>query len=453
MTSSTLLQRVRSAALVLALLAPAGCSKATDHADGSDSDSGTPSREIAETHAKADDGDYKTSGATTVKLADGSSKVKGAGATVKGDVVTITKAGTYLLSGSLSDGQVAVNSVGNGKVKLVLDGVDITSASTSPLVITAADEAVVILADGAKNTLSDTVAAKADDEKPDAPTATLFSTADLTIAGTGSLTVNGKSNDGIVSKDGLVILSGTVGVDALDDAIGGKDYLVIDDGTLSVTAGGDGLKSNGDTPGELGWMRVDGGTATIEATSDAVSAEGSITVTGGTVDVAKSDDGVKSRVIDLSGGTVSVTAIGDGIKVSSGGGAAAPGAPKVVEDGVKLIVSDGTVSIDAGGDGIDSRGSATITGGVVTIGKAGKNAIDVLGATKTPDEVTLTLTAPGKVELKDTDGGAVASFTATKAGPRLLMAKGIKSGETYKVTVDGNEAGTVTATTRSKSKS
>jgi hypothetical protein len=451
MTSATLLHRVRSAALVLALLTPAGCSKATEDGGGDGRSSGTPSREIAETHAKADDGDYKTSGATTVKLADGSSKVTGPGATVKGDVVTITKAGTYLLSGSLSDGQVAVNSVGNGKVKLVLDGVDIASASTSPLVITAADEAVVILADGAKNTLSDAVAASADDEKPDAPTATLFSTADLTIAGTGSLTVNGKSNDGIVSKDGLVILAGTIAVDALDDAIGGKDYLVVDDGTLSVTAGGDGLKSNGDTPGELGWMRVDGGTATIEATSDGVSAEGSITVTGGTVDVAKSDDGVKSRVIDLSGGTVSVTATGDGIKVSSGG--AAPGAPKVVEDGVMLTVSDGTLNIDAGGDGIDSRGSATITGGVVTIGKAGKNAIDVLGTTKTPDEVTLSLAAPGKVELKDTDGGVVAGFTATQAGPRLLMAKGIKSGKTYSVTVDGNEAGTVTATSRSKPKS
>src|SRR4029079_4656382 len=126
MTSASPLHRIRSAALILALLAPAACSKASDNVDGSDSDSGTPAREIAETHAKADDGDYKKSGATTVKLADGSSKVKGAGATVKGDVVTITKAGTYLLSGSLSDGQVTVNSVGDGKVKLVLEGADIT---------------------------------------------------------------------------------------------------------------------------------------------------------------------------------------------------------------------------------------------------------------------------------------------------------------------------------------
>jgi len=448
MTSSTLLHRVPSVALALALLVAAGCSKptdGTDAADDTDSTSEAPARAIAETHAKADDGDYDASGATTIKLADGSSEVMGDGAKVKGDVVTITEAGTYVIKGALSDGHVNVNSTGEGKVRVVLNGVDINSASTSPLIITAADEAVVVLADGAKNTLSDAPAASKDDEQPDAPTASLFSEADLTIAGSGSLTVHGKSNDGIVGKDGLVILSGSITVDAVDDAVGGKEYLVVDDGTLSVTAGGDALKSDQDKPGELGWVRFDGGAATIEAVSDGMSAEGSITVTGGIVDVAKSDDGVKAPVVAVSGGTVSVTALNDGIKTSRGG---APGAPKVVQDGVSLTISDGTVSIDAGGDGIDSKGSATITGGVVTIGTAGKNAVDALGTVATPDEVTLSLAAPGKVELKDTNGGVVASFTAAKAGSRLLMAKGIASGETYSVTVDGNVAGTVTATAR-----
>jgi hypothetical protein len=104
------------------------------------------------------------------------------------------------------------------------------------------------------------------------------------------------------------------------------------------------------------------------------------------------------------------------------------------------------VHIDAGGDGIDARGSATITGGVVTIGKSGKNSIDVLGTSKTPDRVTVTLASPGKVELKDANGGAVAEFTAAKAGPRVVMAEGITSGTNYTVTVDGKDAGTVTAT-------
>ncbi|MFL6088578.1 MAG: carbohydrate-binding domain-containing protein [Aeromicrobium sp.] len=430
------------AALAVSLFALTGCGgKDGTSVGGSDSTPKAP--KIADTHARANDGDYDAAGATTITLADGGSTAKGAGATVKGDVVTISKAGTYVLAGSLSDGQVKVNSAGKGKVRLVLNGVDVSSASTSPLVITAADEAVVILADGTKNTLSDAAAASKDDEQPDAPTATLFSASDLTIAGAGSLTVNGKSNDGIVGKDGLVVLGGTLTVDAVDDAIAGKDYLVINDGTLTLTATGDALKSNGDTPGKLGWVRLDGGTTTVESVGHGVSAEGSVALTGGTLDVTKSDDGIKAPVVTVSGGTVSVTALGDGIKASTGGGV--PGAPKVVEKGVKLTITDGTVNIDAGGDGIDARGQATITGGVVTIGKLGKNAIDVLGVSKTPNKLTLPLATPGKVELKDTNGAVVARFTAAKAGTRVVMAKGITTGQTYTVTVDGNAAGTVTA--------
>ncbi|HUQ00232.1 MAG TPA: carbohydrate-binding domain-containing protein [Aeromicrobium sp.] len=444
MISTPTRSRTSTVLAVAALVAVAGCTKAKD--GSSDDGEHKSSPPIAGTHAKADDGHYKARKATTVKLADGATKVKGLGAKVKGDVVTITQAGTYVFSGTLSDGGINVNSPGEGKVKLVLDGADISSASTSPVIITAADEAVVILADGTESTLSDAAAASQDDQQPDAPTGTLFSTADLTIAGSGSLTVHGKSNDGIVGKDGLVILAGSVTVDAVDDAVAGKDYLVVHDGTLSVKAGGDGLKSNGDTPGELGWIRFEGGKTSVESVGDGIAAEGSLTVDSGDVDVTKSDDGVKSQVVSVSGGTLSVTAIGDGIKASKGGkGGTAPGAPKVVEQGVKLTISDGTVHIDAGGDGIDSRGSATITGGVVTIGKSGKNAIDVVGTSKTPDRLTVPLATAGKVELKDAAGEVVASFTAAKAGPRLVIADGITTGKTYTVTLDGNPAGTVTA--------
>ena len=69
--------------------------------------------------------------------------------------------------------------------------------------------------------------------------ATLFSEADLTITGEGSLTVVGNGNDGITSEDDLVILSGTLTVDAVDDGVRGKDSLTIEGGALDVTAGGD----------------------------------------------------------------------------------------------------------------------------------------------------------------------------------------------------------------------
>jgi hypothetical protein len=235
-----------AASLTLAVPDLTGCSASTaattDAATGASevvaADSAVSASTAAETHAQPDDGEYDTAGATTITLADAASTVSGAGAAVKGDVITITAAGTYLLSGELSDAQVVVNSPDEGKLELVLDGVDVASSSTSPVVVQAADEALVILAAGSANTLADSAASGADDEATDAPTATLFSMADLTIAGTGALQVTGSSNDGIGSKDGLVVLAGAISVQAEDDGIRGKDYLVVQGGTLEVNRRG-----------------------------------------------------------------------------------------------------------------------------------------------------------------------------------------------------------------------
>jgi hypothetical protein len=138
-----------------------------------------------------------------VTLANGDSATSDEDAvSIDGDVVTIGTADTYVLSGTLSDGQVVVDSVAEGKVVLVLDGVDASSSTTSPLVVTEADEVVVILADGSQNSLSDAEASAADDEQEDAPNATLFSMADLTVAGAGALSVTGASADGIATRTG-----------------------------------------------------------------------------------------------------------------------------------------------------------------------------------------------------------------------------------------------------------
>ncbi len=312
-------------------------------------------------------------------LADGASKVDGSGASVDGDVVTITAAGTYLLSGELTDGQVVVNSTGEGKVKLVLDGVDITSSDTSPMVIAEADEAVVILADGSTNELADSKVSGADDEEDDAPNATLFSMADLTIAGTGSLQVSGNSNDGIASKDGLVILSGEVEVTATDDGVRGKDYLVIEGGTVTVVAGGDGLKSDNETEGELGWVQLDAGTVIIDAGDDGVDAIGAINVAGGTLRVIKSEEGLEAATITIAGGTVDVTANDDGLNATDGSEAT-----EAAQDGVLISITGGDVAVTAGSDGIDSNGSTIITGGTTVVSTAarggGDGSIDVNGA-------------------------------------------------------------------------
>jgi hypothetical protein len=460
-----------SAAALIAVLT--GCGTTTDPTGSTTASTGTTSSSVAaagfvsltDTHAESDDGNYDPAAATTVTLAQGASTVDGTGASVKGDVVTITSAGTYVLSGSLSDGQVVVNSTGEGQIKLVLDGVDITSSTTSPVVVTAADEAVIILADGSTNTLSDSAASASDDDVDDAPTATLFSMADLTIAGTGTLRVTGVSNDAISSKDGLVILSGTIEVKAADDGIRGKDYLVVEGGTTTVTAGGDGLKSDNATTGELGWIQVDDGDITVDAGSQGADAVGAIKVADGTVDIATSDEGLQAAVITIGGGTVDITASDDGVNATShtveGGGEEA-------EDGVLVTVSGGSLAIAAGSDGIDSNGSATITGGTVAVaaqgGGGGNGPLDVNGTLTAPAIVTIdasSIASGDRITITDPAKKVIASWVTTNTAASIVVSStGFTSGESYTVytgksssptSLDGlTESSTITASDASQ---
>ncbi|CAI9401808.1 carbohydrate-binding domain-containing protein [Nocardioides sp. T2.26MG-1] len=261
-----------------------GCGQASTDASVSIAAATTVAAGLTGAEALADNADPHTDGetsyddldltdATTVQLVDGATTVSDDSAvSVDGDVVTITAPGTYVLSGMLTDGQVVVDSDADGQVVLVLDGVSLTSSSTSPVVVTQADETVLVLADGSDNTLSDGTDSGADDDEEDAPNATVFSQDDLTIAGTGSLSVTGVSGDAITSKDGLVVLAGDLTVDATDDGIRGKDYLLVAGGAVDVTAGGDGLKSDNDTDETMGYVAVTGGDVTVTADGDGVDA-------------------------------------------------------------------------------------------------------------------------------------------------------------------------------------
>ncbi|MFV0287244.1 MAG: carbohydrate-binding domain-containing protein [Demequina sp.] len=288
---------------------------------------------------------YDTADATTITLADGASSVDGAGASVDGDTVTITESGTYVLSGSLSAGQVVVDG-DKADVTLVLDGVDITAADVAGINVVDADWVVLALADGSTNAVSDAAGATESDEE-DAPNAAIYSTADLWITGGGSLSVTGVAADGITSKDSLVVDSGTVTVTATDDGIRGKDHLVIQGGDLAVDSGGDSLKSDNEADADdasalVGRLWIAGGTLTltseadamdaynqltisggdvsISAGDDAVHADGILRITDGTIDVSTSNEGLEGGLMYLDGGTGTIVSTDDGLNASDGSG-------------------------------------------------------------------------------------------------------------------------------------
>jgi hypothetical protein len=431
--------------------------------------------------------------------------------------VTITNGGTYRLAGTLSDGQVAVATESQEVVRLVLDGVDIASSTGAAISVVEAEKVVVILAPGSKNTLADAATYQLASADVDEPNAALFSTADLTIAGEGSLAVTGRYNDGIASKDGLIIAGGTVTVDAADDGIRGKDYLVVTGGTLAVEAGGDALKADNEEDASLGYVAiaggnldltagtdgidaftaatVHGGDLAIAAGDDAIHSETLVEVGGGTIDVSRSYEGLEGTRIVVTGGEISIVAEDDGLNVAGGvdgsgwtqeggfdaapvgrgpggGGGAGrgPGGETAIE-GYIVEMSGGTIVIDAGGDGFDSNGSATVTGGTIVVNgplSNGNGAIDVngellvsdavlvaagsLGMAETPDpssaQATLHLAFDSLVEagtvirVQAPDGTGVATFVASKPFQSLVVSTpAVEAGVAYDVLAGGSVAG------------
>ncbi len=280
--------------------------------------------------------------AVDLTLADGASE-GGSGVSVDGDTVTINAAGTYRISGALTSGSLVVDAP-DEVVNLVLDGVDITAASVAAVNVVEAEQVVVWLADGSDNVLADAAGATVDETVEDSPNATLYSSADLWIAGDGALSVTAHAADAITSKDTLVMSGGDIEVVAADDGVRGKDHLVITGGTLTADVQGDALRSDNESVTEesdaaVGVIWIDGGSLDLTAGSDAVDAVRQVTVLSGDLTIAAGDDGLHSdNVLRIAGGDVSITESVEGI------------------EGAYVYLSGGDVSVVASDDGINVAG-------------------------------------------------------------------------------------------------
>ncbi|MGO4732798.1 carbohydrate-binding domain-containing protein [Paenibacillus sp. 2KB_22] len=222
---------------------------------------------------------------TAIKLNGTTATVTGSGAKAANGSVTITEAGTYVLSGELTDGQIVVNVADKGTVHLVLNGATIHDNDSAAIYIQKAGKAVITLEKGTKNTVSDGKTYVYADATTDEPDAAIFSKADLTFNGAGQLTITGNYNEGITSKDDLKIISGNISVKATDDGIKGKDMVAIQAGTITIEAEGDGIKSTNDTDTTKGFVAIAGGTFDIQSGNDGIQAETALVTDGGTYNI------------------------------------------------------------------------------------------------------------------------------------------------------------------------
>ena len=389
----------------------------------------------AQTHYTNEGLTWDSSDEKTIDLA---SPTATDGVSIENGTITITSGGTYRLSGEYS-GQVKIEAAKTDTVRLVLDNAKITNSTGAAINVVSAAEAIIYTAAGTTNTVADEAnyTATGDDD----PDAAIYSTANLTLAGEGSLSVKGSYEEGIHTTDGLVIASGTLEVNAANTGIKGKDYVDITGGIVNVTAAQDGIKSTNTDDESLGFTRLSAGSVTVSAGDDGLKAPRTLEISGGTLNIEKSNEGIEAQYINILDGDVTVNSADDGINASlkdsssdtssdttSGtaaagqqtqqnqngqvqqapaGGGAAPGGsqgstgqnqnmPQPPTDGAMpgggggtfevvdaaINISGGTVTVNAEGDGIDSNGTATFSGGTVTVNgpvAGGNNALDSNG--------------------------------------------------------------------------
>lgn len=204
------------------------------------------------------------------------------GVYISGNIITITKEGTYVLSGALSEGQIVVDA-DSAKVQLVLDNADITCASSAAIYVKNADKTFITLAEGSENILMNTAEYETiDDNNIDA---VIFSKDDLTLNGKGTLTINSEYGHGIVSKDDLKLVGGTYNITAENHALSGKDSVRIAEGTYNLTSGKDGIHSENADDDEKGFVYIASGDFTIESTGDGIDASYVVQIDDGAFDI------------------------------------------------------------------------------------------------------------------------------------------------------------------------
>lgn len=297
----------------------------------------------------------------SIILSGSSASVSGTGAEAENGIVTITEGGTYEISGTLEDGQICVKAP-DEDVTLILKSVSVTSSSGSPFVILKASSVTLSLPDGTESTLTDNETYDSGEDVD----ACLYSKADLTIEGTGTLTVNANYKNGITGKDTLTIRDSTLSVTAANHGITGKDSLTAENASLTVQSGGDAIRSTNNEDGALGFIILTDCTLDLTAAEDGVQAETVLTIDGGsyaiitaggsdgTIDEDTSAKGLKAGTqVTISGGTFDLDCCDDAIH-SNG----------------NVDISGGSFTLSTGDDGIHADDTVTVTNGTIDILKS-----------------------------------------------------------------------------------
>lgn len=312
-------------------------------------------------------GDYDTADAVMITLSGTSASAASEAVQISEGTVTITAAGTYILSGSLENGSVIVNVSKDDKVQLVLDGVTIHSETFAAIYILQADKVFVTLAEGSVNTLTNGGSFVQIDEND--VDAVVFSKEDITINGNGTLRINSPAGSGIVGKDEVTITAGVYEITADNHAIRAKDSIAIADGSFTLCAVNDGLHAENSDDESLGNIYIADGSFVIQVKDDAIHANTLLRIDGGTFQITAAE-GLEATYIQINGGDIQIAASDDGVNAARKSSLYTP----------TFEMNGGTLTIVMGGgdtDGVDSNGNIVVNGGTIDV--TGQSTFDCDG--------------------------------------------------------------------------
>lgn len=272
--------------------------------------------------------------------------------------ITISESGTYHLSGKLEDGNITIDA-GIGEVRLILDNVSINHSS-GPAIYCASAEDLVIETIG-ENYLSDGASYSVDYDED--VSGTIYSKADLTLGGTGSLDITGKYQDAVVGKDDIKINGGIYEIVASDDGIRGKDSVYIVSGNITASVGADAIKSTNEIDQGKGFILIENGTLTLSASAKGIKAPSSILIYGGDISLTTRDDSIHSNnYIGIIDGTFSIDSGDDGMHADReliiDGGTIEVSQSYEGLEAQKVTINDGSISIKSSDDGINAGGGS-----------------------------------------------------------------------------------------------
>ncbi len=204
--------------------------------------------------------------------------------------------------------------------------------------------------------------------------------------------------------------------------------IIIADGSFEINSADDTIHSNNT-------ICIENGNFTLSSGDDGIHADTDLSLNGGNITVTKSYEGIEASKIVITGGNIDVTASDDGLNAAGGNDTTMPednpfgrpGKGGFTRTTGEILISGGYTVLDASGDGVDSNGTITISGGVVLVSgptNNGNGSIDCESSATVSGGIVIALGSSGMAgnfTNAENQGAMLCSFSTQAANTSFAV--------------------------------